>query len=171
MSRRLAALLLSLVALGSSSGCFDLARRQRVNQVYAIVALRGSSRALVTYREACGGFPESLVALQAWLSGEEAGCTVTADDPTSGVRWIHPDTMVVLQRLTRWNELHGYRFVYEALDPMAAPDGRRLYERYRMTADPLERGETGFASFWVGPEAKIHQNWDGPAGPSDPVVE
>jgi hypothetical protein len=38
-----------------------------------------------------------------------------------------------------------------------------------LSADPVERGVTGQASFWLSELGEVRRNWETSAGPNDPV--
>jgi len=135
----------------------DSHRRQHSNTASALATLRTLREALHSYKEQCGGFPEALDRAAPSVSAEEPDCTVAV-----GGR-IH-----TLLQIARSGQSHGYAFDYRPRHRAFSNDNRPLlYEGYEVRADPVTRGETGFASFWLSEDGRIHENWSAPAGPSD----
>jgi hypothetical protein len=156
-----------LVALFFQANKHDFHRQQRSNGVEAIQTLRMLHAALALYEKECGGFPDTLEVLASPPPEVAPDCNRHDSVRRAATVGHDHDLEPVLAPGTRM----GYRFVYRPATVDSETTAPRSYRGYEVNADPVARGETGFASFWMSQDGRIHENFRAPAGPSDPVRE
>jgi hypothetical protein len=158
-----------------TSGCYVENRRLQGNSSMTLLMLDNLFYALAKYAQVCGGYPATLEALERPAAGSAANCehlgTFVDATRAAGV-YEEGDKLGMfeyavgnLARLREKGIYREHRVRYVPRHPR--PNGR--YGGYSVSADPVERGVTGKASFWVSELGEVHRNWEGSAGPNDPV--
>ncbi len=137
----------------------DMDRRQRMNQVSAYIAVKDLSAALAIFKQQHGGYPRKLEPLHdAYVDIFVANHTYADRD------WA--------ERSWRHCEDHDWGYIYEYVpsQEIVASNGS-LSTHYEIRADPVERGKTGFSSFYVNDTRTIRSNAKRSAGPNDPEIK
>ena len=148
----------------------DATRRQRIGHVMTMVLFREARTALEAYRVRCGGYPASLEAISDPPAGAAVSCARSGDYARS-IEAPNQNAETGTWRLEQFDQLvstgvhRGYRIKYEAV----GPNGDGVFQSYRLSADPLERDKTGFFSFLLTNDGRVHANFSGPATESDDV--
>jgi hypothetical protein len=160
----------------SACGARDVYRRQASNAVMTVSMLERLFDALAGYAEACGGYPASLAALEAPARGAPRSCErlgAFADAVRAEGRYKEGDPLGMfdfdvsrLSGLLATGVYHEYRFHYVPWEPQATG----CFRRYTLSADPVERGETGFASFRLSEGGEVRQNRDAAATEGDAIL-
>jgi hypothetical protein len=158
-----------------TSACYVENRRLQGNSTMTLLMLDNLFYALAMYEKVCGGYPATLESLERPATGTPANCehlgTFVDATRAAGVfeegdkLGMFEKVVGDLARLRERGIYREHRFQYLPRDPR--PNGR--YGGYSLSADPVERGVTGRASFWVSEVGEVHRNWEGSAGQSDPI--
>ena len=153
--------LLGLVTLFviSQSLSIDWDMRQRRRQKTAFLEMRRLSGALKRFKTRNGGYPAHVESLHD-----------TFVEVTSGDNYHDPESAElswnrVVNKTSPW----GYVYDYEASEPTKAE--APLFTHYKLHADPMERGESGFRSFYVDDSGPIRWNDECRATALDPVPD
>jgi hypothetical protein len=158
-------------------GMSDMNRRQRSNFAMTMAQLRNLFYALELYADRCGGYPATLAALDLPPSDDTGSCEhlgVLSDAIRAEGLYEEGDSLGMFDgSVERLSELcatgvaWGYRFRYVATDGQAS--GR--FGSYSISADPLERGVSGFWSLWMSERGEIRRSPKSVAGPEDEIYE
>jgi len=137
----------------------DVDKRQRVNQVEACIAVKDLSTALAIFKQQHGGYPRRL----------EPVHDAFVDSFLANRKYLDRDAD---ERTWRHFEDHDWGYIYEYVpsQEIVASNGS-LSAHYEIRADPVERGKTGFSSFYVSDTRTIRWNAKRRAGPNDPEIE
>ena len=136
----------------------DVNKRQRANQATAYVAVKDLSAALGIFKQQHGGFPRKLepvhdAFVDIFLANDGA-------DRDSA------------ERIWRHFEDHELGYTYEYIPSQEiVPSNGSLSAHFEIRADPVERGKTGFESFYVSDKSTIRWNTMRRAGQNDPGAE
>ena len=137
----------------------DRDQRQRRNQVSAYLAVKGLSSALEAFKLKHGGYPQQLEALHETFVDVSIA---TRPDEGRDFAELH------------WRRVEGqdtaYRFNYVPSRELAASNSS-LSAHYELRANPVERGKTGFESFYVSDAGTIRWSSKRSAGPNDAEVK
>jgi hypothetical protein len=144
----------------------DVTRQQRTNQVMTLALYDGLEAALSSYASRCGGYPRSLPAVGRPADGTKADCSragtfaeAVGKEPQAA--WLEE----LFERLLASGREHGYGWRYVPVGVQA--NGR--FADYTLSADPLDRDNTGFYSYRMSSAGCIRSNWRKAAGPVDVV--
>lgn len=132
-----------------------------------------------SYRKRCGGFPETLLQLTGPPSGADADCqrlgnlgAAAGEALGLGPGLAEPERER-LEVIATSGKDFAFQYAYNPRELLSTQvlRGQRLYLRYEVRADPIERGTTGFYSFWMTEAGTYHYRYSDkhPAGPDDPA--
>jgi hypothetical protein len=141
-----------------SSIDWDIGQRRR--QKTAFLLTRQLSVALEIFKRQNRGYPNRIQTLHN-LFVENA----TANDEYHNREFAE----LSWQHIVDENHTFGYVYDYEPSQGLASDS--QLFMHYELRADPVERGKSGFKSFYVGDNGSVRWNDERSATANDPVPD
>jgi len=152
----------SLVLLFSiaqiSSIDWDIGQRRR--QKTAFLLTRHLSAALKLFNRQKGGYPHHIQSLHDFFVDSATASDGNHSREFAELSWHH----VV-------DEDHGFGYVYDYEPSQGLASNDHLFMHYELHSDPVERGNSGFKSFYVSDNGSIRWNDQRIATASDPEPE
>jgi hypothetical protein len=152
----IAVLVLLFTVAQISSIDWDIGQRRR--QKTAFVRTRQLSAALEIFKRQNGGYPAHIQTLHDFF----------VDSANDG---NHSREFAELSWQQVVDENHGGGYVYDYEPSQGLASNNQLFMHYELHSDPVERGKSGFKSFYVGDTGSIRWNDERIATASDPVPE
>jgi len=154
----IAVLVLLLTIAQISSIDWDIGQRRR--QKTAFLLTRQLSAALEIFKRQNGGYPAHIQTLHDFFVDSAIANDGNHSRDFAELSWQH----VV-------DENHGIGYVYDYEPSQGLTSNSRLFTHYELHSDPVERGKSGFKSFYVGDNGSIRWNDERMATASDPVPD
>ena len=160
----------------------DVHRNQIANEIVAMYTIKDIQLLLEQYKTHCGGYPESLQSLNGSLTLEKTNCIqsnlleiMLPDNPQDEYDSNKHFREVYQTDLFDPKGTHyfcGYMFRYSAKSPLIKEAKlKRLYGQFEIIAVPSIPERTGFDSFYISEEGKIHHSRNTNVGQTDEVRE
>ena len=131
---------------------------QRYQQKTAFLLTRQLSAALEIFKRQNGGYPAHIQTLHDFFVDGVITNHLSHSREFAELSWQH----VVDEDL-------GYVYDYEPSQALASDS--QLFMRYELHSDPVERGKSGFKSFYVGDNGSIRWNDERSATANDPAPD
>jgi len=133
---------------------------QRRGQKSAFLMMRRLSRALEAFRRTNGAYPARIAPLHDFFIEAAISEDQYEDRDYAEFQW---------RKVVDADHASGYLYEYRPSDPMASKPV--LFTHYALHADPVERGRTGFRSFYVDDNGSIRWNGERQATATDPIPD
>jgi hypothetical protein len=141
-----------------SSIDWDIGQRRR--QKTAFLVTKRLAAALEIFKHQNGGYPAHIQTLH-----DVFVVSVTANDENHSREFAELSWQYVV------DENYRVGYVYDYEPSQGLDSNSQLFMHYELHSDPVERGKSGFKSFYVGDNGSIRWNDERVATASDPVPD